>query len=319
MSQIPRPGTFSLVRDTGERQEGDLVGRNSYATSPDGRAVLDVDRGSGDASTKLAAVLSVEEARERRDVRGGARDLDDTVESMAGLNRQQRDRERAMPRDVAGDVPDPRMERTLPAAGALRVPISARQRSARSVTKRVAQDKLPATQYTAMQQLVTDPGHWQRTNDALSDAAGDVQQLDDTQIARVQRVDRAIMAYERASNRSHVVYCNVQMPAAINTSNLGGFTHNTFRPGSQIAFDRFTAGAHNLHQIERTDSDAHRTAVFEIQTRRGAYLGRSTSGDNTSHLLPRGLTLRVVGTHTATYQRPDGTTGQRHVIQLTDQ
>jgi hypothetical protein len=319
MSQIGRAGTFSLVRRTAGPAQGDVVGRSrSYATSPDGRAVLDVDRGSGDASTKLAAVMSVEEARGRRDERGGARDLDTAVESMPGLNRQQRDRERAMPRDVTGEVPDPRMERTLPGEGVVRVPMSARQRSARSVTKRVVQDAMPATQYTAVSQLVTDPGHWQRTNDALSDAAGDVQQLDDTQIARVQRVDRAIQAYEKASNRSHVVYANVQMPKAINVSNLAGFTRNTFTPGATVAFDRFTAGAHNLHQIERTDADAHRTAVFEIQTRRGAYLGRSTSSDNTSHLLPRGLQLRVVGTHTATYVRPDGTTGQRDVIQLTD-
>lgn len=294
------------------------MGRSSYTTSPDG-GVLDVDRGSGTTSTKIAEVVSVEQARERRDSRTGSRDLDAVVESMPGLNRQQRDRERAAPRNVAGEVPDPRMERTLPEPDAIRLPISARQRSARSVTKRVVQDALPATQFTALDQLVTDPGHWRRTNDALSDAAGDVQQLDDTQIARVQRVDRAIMAYERSSNRSHVVYCNVQMPAAINAANLEGFSRNVFKPGSEIAFDRFTAGAHNLHQIERSDRDADRTAVFEIQTRRGAYLGRSTSSDNTSHLLPRGLQLRVVGTHSARYTRPDGTTGRRRVIQLTDQ
>lgn len=294
------------------------MGRSSYATSPDG-GVVDVDRGSGDVSTKLAAVVSVEDARERRDTRAGARDLDATVESMPGLNRQQRDRERSTPRSVPGDVPDPRMERTLPAAGAMRVPMSARQRGARSVTKGIVQDSLPATQFTAVDQMITDSGHWRRTNDALSDAAGDVQQLDDTQMARVQRVDRAIMAYERASNRSHVVYANVRLPPAINASNMDGFARNTFPAGTEVCFDRFTAGAHNLHQMERTDRDADRTAAFEIQTRRGAYLGRSTSSDNTSHLLPRGLQLRVVGTHTARYTRPDGTIGQRQIIQLTDQ
>lgn len=294
------------------------MARKTYTTSPDGRAVLDVDRGSGDASTKLAAVLSDAEARQRRDVRSGARGLDVTVESMPGMNRQQRDRERAMPRNVTDDVPDPRKERTLPAEGVVRMPMSGRQRSARSVTKRAVQAATPATQFTAVQQLITKPAHWKVTNDALSDAAGDVQALPDTQIAQVQRVDRAIMAYERASNRSHVVYANVQMPAAVNTTNLGEFTRNTLRRGSVLAFDRFTSGAHDLHDVERDDSDAHRTAVFEIQTRRGAYLGHSSGGGDTAHLLPRGLELRVVGTHTATYTRPDGSTGQRHVIQLTD-
>lgn len=295
------------------------MSRKTYTTNPDGRAVLDVDRGSGDASTKLAAVLSDAEARERRDVRDGARGLDATVETMPGLNRQQRDRERAMPRDVTEEVPDPRLERTLPVEGAVRVPMSGRQRSARSVTKRTVQSATPATQYTAVQQLITKPAHWKSTNDALSDATGDVQTLPDTQMAQVQRVDRAIMAYERASTRSHVVYSNIQMPAAVNTTNLGEFTRNTFRRGSVLAFDRFTFGAHDLHDIERDDSDAHRTAVFEIQTRRGAYLGHSSGGGgDTAHLLPRGLKLRVVGTHTATYIRPDGSTGKRHVIQLTD-
>lgn len=295
------------------------MSRKTYTTNPDGRAVLDVDRGSGDASTKLAAVLSDAEARERRDVRNGARGLDATVETMPGLNRQQRDRERAMPRDVTDEVPDPRMERTLPAEGAVRVPMSGRQRSARSVTKRAVQSASPATHYTAVQQLLTEPARWRSANDALSDAAGDVQILPAAQIAQVQRTDRAIMAYERASNRSHVVYANVQMPAAVNTTNLGEFTRNTFQRGSVLAFDRFTAGAHDLHDVERDDSDAHRTAVFEIQTGRGVYLGQSSGGGgNTAHLLPRGLELRVVGTHTATYIRPDGSTGRRHVIQLTD-
>ncbi len=73
-----------------------------------------------------------------------------------------------------------------------------------------------------------------------------------------------------------------------------------------------------MHEIEREDPDAQRTAVFEIQTLRGAYLGRSTSLDDTAHLLPRGPQYQIVGTHTATYQRPDGSTGRREVIQITD-
>lgn len=295
------------------------MGRKRYTASPDGAgAVLDADRGSGNAGTKLAGVLGRDEAQERQETREGARDLDARVEAHPGLNRQQRDRERATPRDVTGDVPDPRMERTLPIPDQVRMPMSARQRSARAVTKRAVQDRLPSTQYTAMNRMVTDDAQWRSVNDAVSDAAGDVQQLEDFQIAQIQRVDRSIMAYERANDRGHVVYCNVQMPSAVNASNLSGFLRNTFRPGSAIAFDRFTMGAHTMHEIEREDPDAQRTAVFEIQTLRGAYLGRSTSLDDTAHLLPRGPQYQIVGTHTATYQRPDGSTGRREVIQITD-
>jgi hypothetical protein len=48
------------------------------------------------------------------------------------------------------------------------------------------------------------------------------------------------------------------------------------------------------------------------------YLGRSDSVDDTAHLLPRGMRLRVAGSHQGNYQRPDGSTGRRLVIQLTD-
>ncbi len=263
-------------------------------------------------------MLDPEVHRQRRDERDGARELDRTVESMPGLRRQQRDRERAMPRDLTGDVPHPRMERTLPASGEIRRPLSSRQRKARSVTKRAVQDRLPDTQHAAVSRLLSRPQRWQQLNDALSDATGDAQALDDGQRVAVQRVDRAVQAYERANDRGHVIYSNVLMPEVINRSNLEGFVRHKLPRGTVLDFDRYTAGAHTLHEIEPGDPDAQRTAVFEIQTRRGMYLGRSDSVDDTAHLLPRGMRLRVAGTHEATYQRPDGSTGRRLVIQLTD-
>lgn len=295
------------------------MGRKRYTASPDGGAVLDADRGSGAQHTKLATAMAGSEFHERAATREGARDLDKMVETLPGLNRQQRDRDRAMPRDVTGPVPDPRMERSLGAADQVREPLSARQRSSRSVTKHAAQGSLRHTEKVALARLVNDEDVWRRVNDELSDSAGDIQMLDDTQRARIQRCDRAIMAYERANDRSHVVYANVQMPAAVNSSNLAGFCRNTFTPGTTLDFDRFTAGAHTLHQIEPEDGAAgQRTAVFEIATQRGMYLGRSTGIDDTAHLLPRGLHTRVVGCQTVTYRRPDGSTGHREVIQITD-
>ena len=223
-----------------------------------------------------------------------------------------------MPRATPAEVPHPAMDRTLPEPDAIRVPLSSRQRKARSVNKRAAQDRLPATQYAATVALVSRPQRWAELNDALSDAAGDVQALDEGQRREIQRIDRAVQAFERTSDRGHMVYSNVRMPQVINRSNLEGFVRNSFPVGTVVNFDRFTAGAHTMHEIEDDTAPADRSVVFEMKTRRGAYLGQSDSVDNTYHLLPRGMRLRVAGSHRASYRRPDGTLGSRHVIQLVD-
>lgn len=236
--------------------------------------VVDADRGSSQVpSTKRGTLLNHDTYGQRGDLRAGARELDDAVESMPGLTRQRRDRERAMPRPASGDIPHPRMRRVLPAAAEVRRPLSSRQRKARSVTKRAVQDQLTRTQYDALTGTVGQPQQWQRLNDALSDQVGDVQNVDDADRTVIQRVDRAIQAYERASNRGHVLYSNMQLPKWINNSNIDGFVSHNFRRGRQVHFDRFTAGAHNLHQLDVDPADEPRTAVFEIQTSRGIYLG----------------------------------------------
>lgn len=294
------------------------MARRRYQVDPD--YVVDADRGSGPGPMiKQAAVLERGESQERAATRAGARDLDRMVESSPGLSRQQRDRERAMPRDVTGDVPHPAMERRIFEPDAIRLPMSSRQRKARSVTKRAVQERLPQTQYTAVSRLISDPQRWSELNDGLSHAAGDVQELDDLKRAQVQRVDRAIQAYESANDRGHVVYANVRMPAWINHSNLEGFTRHSFPAGTQLAFDRYTGAAHTMHQVELDEQQAQRTIVFEIQTRRGAYLGRSDSIEDTAHLLPRGLRLQAVGApHVGRYRTPDGSIRSRYVVQLVD-
>jgi hypothetical protein len=282
--------------------------------------IVDPDRGSSaEQTSKQAELLTSGGYQERDEQRAGARELDVAVESMPGLTRQQRDRERAMPRGVSGEVPYPQMQRSLPAAGDVRKPISSRQRKARSITKRAVQDRLTRTQYIALTDTVSGDGRtWQRLNDDLSEHTGDVQEVEERDKATIQRIDRAIQAYERAGNRGHIVYSNMELPRWINASNLDGFVRNNFKPGREVAFDRFTLGAHNLHQVDVEADRERRSAVFEIQTRRGMYLGRSDSIDDTAHLLPRGLQLRVDGVHRAKYQRPDGTSGSRLVIQLID-
>jgi hypothetical protein len=280
--------------------------------------VLEADRGRGGSlrSTR-AGLVSPEELADRAADRAGARDLDQAVERMPGLRRQQRDRERAMPRDAAGPVPHPVMERKLPQPGTVRRPLSSRQRKARSVTKQSAQDSLPQVQYEGLRRLVTDPAHRRRLNDALSDAAGDVQQLPERERQEVQRLDRAIQAYEQQSDRGHVVYVNFEYPDAVAGAHPLGTAAEYFPAGSVMELDRFTGGSHCMHEVE-PPAGARPMPVLEVQTRRGMYLGRSDSLDDTTHLLPRGLQLRVAGMHDASYRRPDGTTGRRPVIQVRD-
>lgn len=282
--------------------------------------VLDADRGSAGLSAKVAQVLSPEQAGQRAETRTGLRELDAMTEGMAGLTRQQRDRERISPRATTADLAHPRMQRPLPGPEQVRVPFSSRQKKARSKTRVAATESLPQAQYDAQRRLMTDPARWRATNDALSAGAGDVQDLPDVEQAQLRRIDRSIQAYERRSTRGHVVYANVRMPTQINHSNLQAFLSRNFSAGDEVTFDRYTVGTHQLHETSRHagQDTAGRVAVFEIQTRRGAYLGRSDSQDDTAHLLPRGMTFEVAGVHQATYQAPDGSTGTRMVVQLQD-
>lgn len=283
--------------------------------------VVDPDRGhSSLPGRKNAVLLDPVSAQDREASRLGLRELDTMTEGMSGLTRQQKDRERIAPRAASGDLGHPRMQRQLPAAGEVRQPFSSRQKKARSKTRVDVQGSLPDTQYEAQRRLMTDPDRWSGVNAALSDAAGDVQALPEREQQFIRRVDRSIQAYERANDRGHVVYANVAMPAAINHSNIASFVAKNFRPGDRLSFDRFTFGTHQLHETVRDagDDPAGRVAVFEIQTRRGAYLGHSDSKDDTAHLLPRGMRFEVLGSHVATFQAPGGDTGQRTVIQLRD-
>lgn len=282
--------------------------------------VLDADRGSAGLGAKVAEVLSVDAADQRTQTRAGLRELDAMTEGMGGLTRQQRDRERIAPRATTAPLAHPVMQRPLPGPQETRAPFSSRQKKARSKTRIAVQDEMPNTQYEAQARLVTDPARWRATNDALSAAAGDVQELPEAEQARLRRIDRSIQAYERGNDRGHVVYANVQMPPQINRSNLSRFLERNFAPGDEVAFDRYTVGTHQLHETtaHAGEDTAGRVAVFEIQTRRGAYLGHSDSQDDTAHLLPRGMTFAVAGVHQATYAAPDGTTGTRMVVQLRD-
>ena len=176
---------------------------------------------------------------------------------------------------------------------------------------------MPGTQYAALASFATDAAARGRLNDALSDAAGDVQDLSEADRAAVQRVDRASAGDATRHSRGHVVDANLQVPAAGRGSTLG-VLRQAFPPGTEVSFDRFTGTAHTMHETD-PDSGAGTMPVLEMQTRRGIYLGRSDSVDDTTHLLPRGMRFRVVSSpHQAAYRKADGTIGRRPVIQLQD-
>lgn len=280
--------------------------------------VLDSDRGSSPLG-KAAEMMPLGEAIERDLDRAGLRDLDQRIERMPGMSRAARDAQRVNPRATVADLGHPLKERKLAVDAAVRRPLSGRQMKARCKTKRQVIGALPETQYVALRDLVHDDSPtWTRINGALSDAVGDPDQLEGEDRRTVRRVDAAIQAYERANDRGHVVYVNVAMPPAINRSSLAAFVTREYEPGERITFDRYTGAVHTLHEASERPDPAGRTAVFEIQTRRGMYLGNSEGGRRTGHVLPRSMVLRVQGVTEATYQAPGGDTGTRLVIQLTD-
>ncbi|MFE5339739.1 hypothetical protein ACFQ80_05940 [Isoptericola sp. NPDC056578] len=303
-----------------DRKARDMAKRSSShgPARPDGY-VVDADRGSGPTSTKSAALLDTDEHAQRTVAREGLRDLDRMTEAMPGLNRLQKDRDRLMPRETNAELRHPVMQRRLPPAGQVRAPASSRQRKARSKARTLTLAGLPEVQVRTQHALVSREAAWRSVNDQLSEHTGDVAELSDADQARVRRIDRSIQAYERHNDRGHVLYANVAMPWYINRQNVAGFVANNFRPGRRLSFDRYTAATHQLHETAGQVVDERgRVVVFEMETRRGAYLGRSDGADNTQHLLPRGLEFEVVGSHEATFRRPDGSTGKKRVVQLRD-
>jgi hypothetical protein len=257
---------------------------------------------------------------DRSEDRAGLRDLDRAVERLPGLTRLQRNRERIFPVNTVAELGHPRMLRDLPNAQTVRAPFPSRQKKARSKTRIEVLTRTASTVRKAQKELLTQPGQWRHLNDALSASAGDIQALPEKDQETLRRVDRAIQGYERANDRGHVIFTNVVMPYHVNHTSLEPYADAHFLPGDVVEFDRYTVGSHQLHETTRYAGRqaTERVVAFEISTRRGHYLGRSDSMDNTTHLLPRGMQLEVVGTQKVTWRAPDGTTGTRVVVQLRD-
>lgn len=284
----------------------------AYKISPDAPATrLDPEAGiSNTPAAKPAGYRPAASYDDRADERDGARELDRMVEDTE-FTRARKDLERAFPRTTVPEVSE-RKRRELPIPDSIRQPPSSRQRKVRSVNKNRAQTQLPKVGYTAVQNLITDPDRWDEVGGALSRARGDAQQLEEKMRSQVQRVDRAIQTAERFNDRGHIVYAAVRLPhtAPHEAVNLP----STLQPGSRLEFDRHTMTTHTVHELDQTLTE--RDVVFEIDTGRGMYLGRSDTVDDTTHLLPRGMRFEVVSSGPGRYRRPDRSIGERMIVQL---
>ncbi len=282
-------------------------------------AKFDVEGGTIDSRDIKAAREVAESAMDDAEFhRLSTRIRDEARDSDTSLTRATRDRDRATPRD-ASHVDSARLRGELPERGEFRYPLSGRQRKIRSATKNRVLTGAPATQQQAVRSMLTndDPSEWRRINGALHHAAGDVQELSDPDRAKVQRLDRVIQSYEQANDRTHTVYVAVKLPDTHADIGSARELPANLRPGQKVTFDQFTIARHSLHEAPGHDSG--RYLMFELTTSRGMYLGHSDSVEDTTHVLPRGLSCEVASAEGTVYDNGRGGHGTRLVLQLREQ
>ena len=289
------------------------------ARPPGERTRFDVEGGQlTDRDVKAAREVAETAMDDAAFHRLASRIRDEARDSDTSLTRATRDRDRATPRD-ASHVESTRLRGQLPAPGEFRYALSGRQRKIRSATKRKVLAAAPRSQRQAVRSMLTDddPAEWRRINGALHHHAGDVQELSDTDRAKVQRLDRLIQSYERENDRTHTVYVAVKLPDT--HADIGSVRElpPNLRPGQKVVFDQFTIARHSLHEAPGHDSGRYLT--FELTTSRGMYFGRSDSVEDTTHLLPRGLSCEVVSAEDVVYDNGRGGHGTRFVLQLKEQ
>jgi hypothetical protein len=288
------------------------------ARPPGERTRVDVEGGRiTDRDVKTAREVAETAMDDAAFQRLASRIRDEARDSDTSLTRATRDRDRATPRD-ASHVESTRLRGELPAPEEFRYALSGRQRKLRSATKRKVLAAAPQSQQQAIRSMLTndDPAEWRRINGALHHAAGDVQELSDSDRAKVQRLDRVIQSYERENDRTHTVYVAVKLPDTYHDVKDIDHVPANLRPGQKLTFDQFTIARHSLH--EAPGHDSHRHLMFEITTSRGMYFGRSDSVEDTTHVLPRGLPCEVASIGQATYEKGNSY-GTRLVLQLREQ
>ncbi|MDD4866840.1 MAG: hypothetical protein PHQ28_06900 [Mycobacterium sp.] len=281
------------------------------------RPVLDAEGGKPTERELKAARTASEAALSEADqVRLSNLIADLARDEDRSLTRATRDRDRATPRDMS-HVESERLRREPPAEIAYRAPLSARQRKVRSALKNRVAAAAPRSQRKAVETLLASPDvtSWERVNEGLHRAAGDVHGLAAKDRVMVQRVDRAIGSYEQLNDRDHTVYVGVRLPDDVPSVFDKRDLPAGLREGARIAFDQFTPATHCLHELPGHDDQ--RVVVLEITTSRGMYMGRAGTGDDTRHLLPRGMHLRLTRAAIVPYATGGGR-GERLVVQAED-
>lgn len=248
----------------------------------------------------------------REEARIAATGLDET------MTMREADARREVPRRRT-DAANPREARPLPAPGTLRKAASSRKRKTLNKAKRSWEAKMPKNQYRTMQRTVADPARLEATNRALHQAVGMRSDLSPAVARHVAEIDRAIQSHEASNTGEHIVYAKLNAPTPHGNSRNALWKRMERRAGEEdsgpLQFDGYIMSSHSLGQI-KDDGEA----VMEIRTRSGAYLGSTDNPNNPNadHIMPRGASLRVVATEIVEYERPDGSVGQRRVIQMED-
>ncbi|OPC76855.1 hypothetical protein B4N89_46140 [Embleya scabrispora] len=229
---------------------------------------------------------------------------------------------RSLP-ETATPASSPRARRDFPDDTLPRLPLSKNQRVQRARRKAKALSKTPQTELRAVGELADDVTELNRLNAALYAVTSDVNALSPADQATCRRVDSAIRRYETAETvgQDHLLYAEVQIPGTVVAPNMPGYTRHAFPVGSKVYVDTYMPTSHSLDAVSSKDSaDERRRPVFEIQTRRGMYMGKGATArpQDTGHLLPRAMSYKVAGVREVDYVDDQGHLGSRTVVQLVD-
>lgn len=278
-------------------------------TSVSGNASVG-DRVDNEAKAQFVPVADEAMKDMYRDAQQAAAD----VRRDQGESERTIDAERAVPR-TRKDNANPRMNRALPSPDAKRPMTSSRRKKDYSAHKQSWKKNMAGTRARAVRQVLENQQELERVNDALRRVVGNRNALPKWSHELVSRTDRAIQDYERTNEREHIVYATLLSPAASDTSRtrLRQNLERMARQEKAMTFDGYIPATHSMGNI----SDGQ-DIVMEIQTRSGAYLGTSDSTPDANHVIGRGRRLQPVNVFEAEYDKPDGTTGKRWVVQMRD-
>lgn len=262
-----------------------------------------------------AQTLSPQEAAQAAEHRANASAGDALLDAVNDLRTA--DSLREVPRARTDNL-NPRMARRLPPDNAVRTSLSSRAKKRLSKQKNTWLTKAPKGQRVLLHGLVTDPAGAQRLeflNRSLAAVHGQRSELPPNTKEVVSRLDRLISAYERDNESLNTIYTKATPPPGWTNNQFANRMQELANQNGQLHWDRYVLADHSLTQIPVHNDDE---LVYEYETSRGAYLGKSDSNPNGMHLVARGNRVDVVGVKTVQVRDNDGNTVTRRVIQIRD-